>query len=102
RGERDLPTRRAVRLEDHHAVPALGEYAGGLEPGGTRADDDRRATGRRRTPDVVRQLPLATGRGVVDALRRARLVDGVDAVARADARADPVLLAGRELAHQVR
>ena len=45
---------------------------------------------------------LAAGGGVVDAERVLALIGAVDAVAQADARADPVLLATQRLGHDVR
>ena len=45
---------------------------------------------------------LPPGRGVVDALRVARLVDRVETEVGADARSDPVLVPGSDLADQVR
>src|SRR6185503_1029620 len=84
-----------------HAVPALGEYASGLEPGRASADDE--ATLRPGGPDdPLGQHQLTSGRRVVDADRGARRVDAVEADTRADARPDAVGVAGRDLRREIR
>ena len=82
-------------------VAALGGDACRLQPGRPGADDDHLALdgGRR---DVVRHRQLAAGGRVVDAVGLAAGVDAVQAEVGADAGADRVLLAGHDLAHDVR
>ena len=79
----------------------LGEHPCGFQPGRTAADDGASFRfGRGRDP--LRQLQLAPGRRVVDAMRRARRVDRVQADTRTDARPHAIGVAGGDLAREIR
>ena len=99
-GQPHLPARPRHRLEDDDLVAPFGADAGGLRPTGSGADDDD-APPRRGQRDRVRHRALTTGGRVVDAHRRAALVDAVEAVGGADAWADPCLLPGGDLGDEV-
>ncbi len=103
RGRRQphLATRDVGRLHHHHFVPSLAQHAGGLESSRTGAHHHDPAALPRGDRHVAQGL-LAAGGGVVDALGVPGLVDRIEAVVRADARADPVLVARCHLGDQVR
>ena len=101
-GEPDLAARLARRLEQHHLVAARGRDPRGLEAGGARSHHDDLPLRPVAPADRVGHGGLAAGRRVVDAERLVALVDAVEAVGGADAGADLVLAAGRDLARDVR
>ena len=88
RGLRDVsltcPPGSAGRLEDDDLMPALRRDARGLEATRARADnhDLLSSVG---FGDCVRNGGLAAGRGVVDAIGRAALIDAIEAVIGANA-----------------
>ena len=101
RGEAHLAAGPRHRLEHGDDVSTLGAHAGGLQPTGAGTDHHDPAQ-HRRPLDLVRHRQLAAGGRVVDAERLARLVDPVEAVRGAHARADGVLDTELDLAHEVR
>src|SRR5687767_6624950 len=90
---------RGLQYDD--MVPPLPQNPGCLEPRGPGADDDRLLHLGRRLAHVAEAL-LAPPCVVVDALGVARLVDRVETEVGTDARPDPVLVSGSDLADQVR
>ena len=84
-----------------HVVAAQGGDTRRFHPRRACADDQHPALelgGR----DLMRLFDLAPGRGVVDAISVAALVDPVEAVVRTDAGADVVLALFDDLAHDMR
>ncbi len=81
-------------------MPALGTDPSGLEAAGASADHHDPAQ-HRCGFDLVRHGQFAAGGGVVDAQSLARLVDAVETVRGAHARADGVLDPELDLAHEV-
>ena len=102
RGEADLPAGLVQRLEHRHRMAALAGDTSGLQPRRTRADHHHAPARPRGRCDDVGHLRLAPGGGVVDAERVLTLVDAVEAIGGADARADAVLAARDDLAQDMR
>ena len=101
RGQRDLAAERVARLIQRHGMTPLGEHPCGFQPGRTAADDS--ASFRfSRGCNPLRQPQLAPGRRVVDAMRRARRVDRVQADTRTDARPNAIGVPGGDLAREIR
>ena len=102
-GEANLPAGGVLGLEQGHAVPAHCGDAGGFEPGGTGTDDDDMlGSGLDVVGDLLRQVRLPAAGRVVDAGRRSRGVDGVEAHVRTHAGPDVVLALLLDLRHQIR
>ena len=102
RGEPDLAAGLSSRFQHRHRMAALGGDARRLQPGGAGADHHDLPCRPVRLRIDMRDRRLAAGRGIVDAQRLAALIDAVEAVGRADARADLVLAALHHLLHDMR
>ena len=101
RGQADLPSGLVGGLEDGDGMAALGGDTSRLEARGT-GPHDRHPAHLRGGRDRMGHRFLAPRGGVVDAKRHAPLVDAVEAVVRADAGADAVLLPGHQLSDDMR
>src|SRR3546814_3829064 len=99
RGKPDLAAGRAGRLEDNHLVAALAGDPGRLQPARTRPYDNYLPLARRLWNDM-RHRQFAAGRGVMDAIGRAALIDAVQAVVRAHAGTYLVLALFHDFAHR--
>src|SRR5882757_4237946 len=96
-----LAARLAGRLINNDFVTALGSDTGGFEAAGTRSNHHDLAL-HFRTGDLVRHGEFTTRGSVVDAVRRATLVDAIETIIRADTGADVVLALLDDLAHDIR
>ncbi len=96
-----LAARFAGRLINNDFVTALGSNTGRFEATGTRSNHHDLAL-HLRTGDLVRHGELATRSGVVNAVRRAALIDAIETIIRADTGADVVLALLDDFAHNVR
>src|SRR5258708_21157441 len=96
-----LAARLAGRLINNDFVAPLGSNTGGFEAAGTRSNDHDLALHFRRG-DLVRHGELTTRGGVVNAVRRATLVDAIETIVRADTGADVVLALLDDFEHAIR
>src|SRR5215831_3069137 len=83
-------------------MPAFSRNARGLEPSRPCANDDDSFARLLASRDNMWLGPLASGRGIVDTSRTAVLVNPVEAIRGADARADLVFALLEYLPHDVR
>ena len=102
RREHDLPARFARRLEHDDLVTTQRRDPRRFQAGRPRPHHHDLAARTGPGLDHVRHRPLAPRRGVVQAERIPTDVDAIEAVAGADAGADPVLLAPHHLRDDVR
>ena len=102
-GEADLPAGGVLGLDEGHPVSTDGRDTGGFEPAGTGADDDDMfGPGGDVVGNLLRQIGLPSGGGIVDAGGRTGGVDRVEAHVGAHAGSDIVLASFGDLAREVR